>query len=476
MRHLWILRTLTPTLLLGAVVCFGTALFKREDVLSSLGPMGWSGLLLGGISAVLGIIGVVTYHVSSIRLAATARKHAEATELKQLDAEDAPFAPLIAAMNDCMAMAEQSVEHAVDRAKELEIELKVATGQRQHAEAVIGSISDAVVVTDSFDEVLLTNSAAKDLFGFDESSERRPLADVVRDDEIVAMMTQMRASKTRNGRRSVEHQLEVGGEPRDYKVTLSAVTDEAGEPAGVVAVLQDMTREAELARQKSEFVSSVTHELRTPLASINAYIEMLIDGEAEDDEEREKFYNIIHGEGNRLATLIDEILNISRIESGVVKIDRKPISPVLVCKDALEVIKPTAGLKNITIRETLPPSIFQVFADRDMLYQATLNLLSNAVKYTPDGGEVRCDLSVDEATNTIKLSVRDTGYGIPEDALPKLFNKFYRVKQNEKVAKGTGLGLALVKHVIEKVHDGKVSVASKVGKGSCFTMELPALK
>ncbi|MEM6562535.1 MAG: PAS domain-containing protein, partial [Planctomycetota bacterium] len=217
MRHLWILRTLTPTLLLGALVCFGTALAKRDDVLQTLGPLGWSGLLLGVGSAVLGIIGVVTYHVSSIKLAGAARKHAQSTHLTQLDAEDAPFAPLITAMNDCLAMAEQNVEHAVDRAKELEIELKVATGQRQHAEAVIGSISDAVIVTDSFDEVLLTNAAARDLFACDaESVERRPLAQVIGDEQVVSMMTQMRASKTRNGRRSVEHEMEVDGEARDY--------------------------------------------------------------------------------------------------------------------------------------------------------------------------------------------------------------------------------------------------------------------
>jgi two-component system phosphate regulon sensor histidine kinase PhoR len=301
--------------------------------------------------------------------------------------------------------------------------------------------------------------------------------DKVLDDEaLVSMIRDMRKSDSRGGKRIVEHKITSPAGEKTYKVTLSCVPGTEGEPGGVVAVLHDVTREREVAEMKNDFVSSVSHELRTPLASIHAYVEMLIDGEAPDEKTAQEFYEIIRTEAQRLGRLIDNILNISRIESGLVKINKQPQSLTVVMKEAIEVIAPQARLKGLSIVEKLTPVFYQTMADKDMLYQAVLNLMSNAVKYTPQGGTITVETEVDEATSRVVGRIRDTGAGIPPKDLPFVFDKFYRVEANNHMAKGTGLGLSLVRHIIETVHQGRIVVDSQVGKGSCFGFELELCK
>ena len=174
--------------------------------------------------------------------------------------------------------------------------------------------------------------------------------------------------------------------------------------------------------------------------------------------------------------MIDNILNISRIESGLVKIEKKPQSLMVILKEAIEVISPQAKTKNIRIVEQLTPAFYQTVADKDMLYQAVLNLLSNAVKYSNPGGTIQVQTAVDETRRRVITRITDTGVGIPPKDLPFVFDKFYRVAANSRMAKGTGLGLSLVKQIIETVHGGKIFVESQVGKGSCFGFELDLSK
>jgi two-component system, OmpR family, phosphate regulon sensor histidine kinase PhoR len=223
---------------------------------------------------------------------------------------------------------------------------------------------------------------------------------------------------------------------------------------------------------KSDFVSNVSHELRTPLASIKAYAEMLVDGEAEDDRTRQEFYEIIQSEANRLGRLIDNILNISRIESGLVKVNKQVQSVTVVVKEAVDVIAPQARQKNLTVHEELAPVFYQSAIDHDTVYQAVLNLLSNAVKYTPDGGTVTVRMNVDEARRKVGVRIIDTGVGIAPKDLPFVFDKFYRAEGSSRLAKGTGLGLSLVKHIVEGVHQGRVIAESEIGKGSTFGFEI----
>ena len=396
------------------------------------------------------------------------------------------FAAAVLARRRC-ERAGRAADAAALRNRELEIQLKIATAERQHAEAIIYNISDAVLVTDTFDELVLANESAARTFEFDlDRSHRLRVDQILKDPKVVSLIREVRQSDSPGARRVVEHRVHTSGGTRTFKITLSTVAEAGTEPpalvppgaatqagnAGVVAVMHDITREKEVLEMKNDFVSSVSHELRTPLASIKAYVELLIDGEADDEKTKREFYDVIQNEANRLGRLIDNILNISRIESGLVKVDKQPQSLTALVKDAVDVIAPQAAQKGIKLIERLTAAPCQVAADRDMVYQAVLNILSNAVKYTPAGGAVTVETSADADSKAAVVRVSDTGVGIPPQDLPHVFDKFYRAEASSRLAPGTGLGLALVKHVVEVVHHGKVFAESQVGKGSVFGFEL----
>ena len=375
------------------------------------------------------------------------------------------------------------VEQLLGARQELTIQARIADGERRHAEAIINSIADAVIVTDAFNEIVLANEAAANLLGFDpEQALRAPVDKVIRDECLVKLIKDTRQFGRPCPPRHVEHTIGDADRRATYDVSLSclssaeATSQAAPQTAGVVAVLRDVTREREIAEMKSQFVSNVSHELRTPLSSIKAYMEMLVDGEADDEQTRTEFYNVIQGETNRLSRLIDNILNVSRIEAGVVTIQRERLSLDELVHEVIEVMQPQAGGKQIELIERAHASTAQVLADKDMIYQAVLNLLSNAIKYTAAGGSVTVSVRVERQQRQAVVVVSDTGVGIPQDNLPHLFNKFYRVADHKKIAPGTGLGLSLVRHIVEAVHDGRIGVTSQVGVGSTFTLALPLAK
>jgi two-component system, OmpR family, phosphate regulon sensor histidine kinase PhoR len=456
----------------GGILCFAQSAGEAIHGSARL-QIGLVGSILFVLGAGAGLTAISLLRRDCRFLTNAIRRMSIAGRLNPLRTSNPEIRPLISAVNEMVESAEQSVSDALMKMKELEIQLKVATAQRQHAEAIIYSISDAVLVTDTFDELVLANESAARTFHFDlDKSRRVPMNQIVTDEKLVELIRDMRQSNSRIGRRIVEHKIKNDREDRIFKVTLSAVADNNDMPAGVVAVLHDMTREKEVAELKNDFVSSVSHELRTPLASIKAYVEMLIDGEADDDKTKREFYDVIQNEANRLSRLIDNILNISRIESGLVQINKQPQSLTVILKEAMEVIAPQAKLKQIHLVEQLTPVFYQTLADKDMLYQAVLNLFSNAVKYTPENGSITVQTLVDEAKRKVITRINDTGVGIPPKDLPFVFDKFYRAEANNHMAKGTGLGLSLVKHIIETVHRGRIFVESHVGKGSCFGFEL----
>src|SRR5688500_3486928 len=454
-------------LTVAGVGCIGVAMAQWQG----LPAIGTVFLLL---AATAGLMAALTNRRDLLALVAQIRTRLSGSRVRPLDAPSRDILPLVQATNDLVEQAERSVNDALLKAKELEIQLKVATAERQHAEAIIYSISDAVLVTDPFDDLVLANESTARTFELDLArASRAPVEQVLKDEKVIGLVREMRQSHRAQGRRIVEHTVKTSQGDRTFKITLSCVADKhTANPAGVVAVLHDMTKEKEVAEMKNDFVSNVSHELRTPLASIKAYIEMLIDGEADDEKTKREFYEVIQNESNRLSRLIDNILNISRIESGLVKINKQPQSLTVIMKEAIEVIAPQAKGKQITLLEQLTPVFYQTIADRDMLYQAVLNLLSNAVKYTPENGTITVQTEVDEAKKLVSARISDTGVGIPPKDLPFVFDKFYRVEANSRMAKGTGLGLSLVKHIVETVHHGRLFVESTQGKGSTFGFEL----
>lgn len=374
--------------------------------------------------------------------------------------------------SDCIAGLEKQI-------RDLRVQIQLSQRQKKNTEAIIHSIRDAVIVIDEFDKLSMANEAAGELFNFDfKSSLHKPVGELVRGEktgtgekEFVDFLRRSKLTKARHTKREFEFSEDGGA--KTFDCTVSCVYDEAERVCGVVAVLHNITREKEISQMKNDFVNHVSHELKTPLASITAYSEMLIDGEAEDEQTRKDFYSVIQSQAGRLNRLIEDILNTSRIESGLIKVEKSPVSLTILIEDQLQMIKSAAGEKNIKIIGRKPIVFDQVYVDKDMISQVIINLLSNAVKYTRPGGSIKIETEVDEIAGLAQVSVTDTGVGIPEEELEHIFDKFYRVGASKSQAKGTGLGLNLVKQIVEKIHNGRMFVTSQVGVGSTFGFELP---
>jgi signal transduction histidine kinase len=225
--------------------------------------------------------------------------------------------------------------------------------------------------------------------------------------------------------------------------------------------------------QQSDLLSEVAHELRTPLTSIRGYSKMLLLAEGIDQEKKLEFAETIHREAIRLGQMINDFLDLARLESGRSHMAQEPVNMNEVISQTLTIMQPQAAERQISIALQVPETLPTVIGDPDRLKQILVNLVSNAVKYNHEGGRVDIEVKVGE--NELNVAVRDTGRGIAEEDLPYVFEKFYRVDDSEQQVKGTGLGLSITKHIIE-VHGGTISVQSVQGQGSTFSFTLPLPK
>jgi len=366
------------------------------------------------------------------------------------------------------------VEELQDQVQQLEVQLQLSHRQQLNTEAIIYSIWDAVIVIDEYDKLLMANEAAGKLFEFDwRDSQYSPIYEVIDEShrEFINVLQISRQSRVKHKKSEIE--IIRGDQSHTFDCSISCIFDDNKRVCGAVAVLHDITREKEVSRMKNDFISHVSHELKTPLASITAYSEMLVDGEIDDLETRNEFYGVIQSQAERLNLLIEDILNTSRIESGLIKVNKEPLSLTILIQEQLKMIRKQADEKNISLYG--PNSIVhdRVCVDKGMIQEVIVNLLSNAVKYTQQGGSINIECEVDEPANVARVSITDTGVGIPPDKIDYVFDKFYRVTENKKYAKGTGLGLNLVKQIVEKIHNGRVFIQSEVGRGSTFGFEVP---
>jgi len=367
------------------------------------------------------------------------------------------------------------VEHA--RAA-LEVRLRRAALEAEQIRTIFMQLAEPILVVDSFGELVLANHSAEKLFQLDGlAAGQRALDRVVRCEALVELLLGTLRRKT-SGARSDEIQLtDAEGRAHLYHATACRIASaaqrdgEESQPQGALAVLRDIGEQKALQKRNAEFVSAVSHEMKTPLAGIKAYVELLSDGDAEDEQTSAEFLNVISGQADRLQRLVENMLNLARIEAGVVKVSKHPISLNELLEEAFRVVQPAAEPKRIALSTDLSPMYLGVLADHDMLLQAVINLLSNAIKYTPEGGRVtlRSRLS----GNEVRVEVEDTGVGLSEEDCQRVFEKFYRVNKDKNMASGTGLGLPLARHIVEDVHSGRLTLRSVLGQGSTFTITLP---
>ncbi|MCZ6836424.1 MAG: ATP-binding protein [Planctomycetota bacterium] len=355
--------------------------------------------------------------------------------------------------------------------------------RRRHSEAVLHVLHDAVIVTDANNHLTMANEAAVGLLELDpERSLHRPIDEVIGIPELCMMIR----DTCNAGEIGVLHHEEVqvplissdrsGGAVSTTSIhdaCLICVEHPNDIVGGVVTILHDMTKEREFIELKTDFISKASHELHTPLSSIQAYIEMLIDGEANNDASRQEFYRIIFEEADRLGRLIENLLNISRIEAGMTQIQLEHVKVSALVDRVLAAQMSAANEKNITIDIRLQKKVDHLEADRDMISQVLLNLLDNAIKHTPDGGRIELRIEEDVETRRTRVSVVDNGPGIPKQALTRIFEKFYRIDTDNPESRGGGLGLTLCKHIVETLHQGTIGVESEPGQGARFWFSIP---
>lgn len=271
-----------------------------------------------------------------------------------------------------------------------------------------------------------------------------------------------------------EREITIRGvRPRHYTLRMAAVSAEAqpGAPVlGIVASLSDVTRQHELQQTKNDVVSLVSHEMRTPLTAIQGMTELLA-GYDLDAPRRRQMHLAINDEVKRLARMITQYLDITRLESGATVLRRLPVRIEALIERLLLLLEPVAAQQGIRLTRRMASDLPPLVADADLLSRAIENLVSNAIKYSPSGTEVVIQASA--AAEVVTVEVTDQGYGIPEADQARIFEKFYRVPRAQDAGTpGTGLGLALVREIAE-LHGGSVSVKSEVNAGSTFTLRLP---
>jgi len=338
------------------------------------------------------------------------------------------------------------------------------TEERGRLAAVLDNMADGVLITDGDGRVRLINPAAARLLGTDtEAALGRSFAQVARDHRIIALWQQCREQ----GKEQIEP-VEVYRQGPFLQAVVTPLQD--AEPRACLVILQDLTRVRRLETVRRDFISNISHELRTPLASLRALVDTLRDGALEDPPAAQRFLNRMETEVDALTQMVQELLELSRIESGRVPLRLSPVAVADVVLPPVERLRPQAERFVLRLAVDLPPDLPPVLADEERIQQVVTNLVHNAIKFTPSGGEVA--ISAVASGDEIVVSVRDTGVGISADDLPRIFERFYKADQARRSG-GTGLGLSIAKHIVQ-AHGGRIWADSVEGKGSTFHFSLPA--
>jgi len=341
--------------------------------------------------------------------------------------------------------------------------------QSQRTSALFDRMVEGLIVVDAGGRIRLANRAAAGLFGFDAPAAGKTILEATRHHEVAAVVARLDRELEVLG-----HELRIDsmGAPRFLQVNALALRDSGGASDGAILVFHDLTRLRQLEGVRQEFVANVSHELRTPLSLIKSAAETLLDGGSADPATLVRFLNIIDKHANRLALLIDDLLLLSTLDSGGLRLNRQPLPFRDTVQDAIDDLQPRALARDVTLENSVPGALIAL-ADNDRMRQVIFNLLDNAIKYGRPGGRTSIGGRV-LPSGRIEITVLDDGPGIPKDAQERIFERFYRVdKARSREQGGTGLGLAIVKHVIQ-AHGGDVRVESAPGSGSAFIFSLPA--
>ena len=350
--------------------------------------------------------------------------------------------------------------------------------EKELLSVTFSSMTDGIIVVDANKNIVLLNNVAEifirnkfdyvrgknidHVFQLIDERSRKPLENPI--DKVLS---------SGNIQTIPEHGILVIMDKSEHPVSISVAPifkKDKGVVNGAVLLLHDRLQEREIDKMKTEFISSVSHELRTPLTSIKAYTETILRDPEMSEEQKRKFLITIDKESNRLAELVNGLLEISKLESGQVEIVKQSIDITEVIEQVMLSLKCFADNKNIMLVKTISGAISPLCGHESRIRSLISNLVNNAIKFTPHGGTV--SINLEQNKNVLEIRVSDTGIGIPKNEISHIFERFYRVHQTSTQIPGTGLGLAIVKEVAA-IHGGKVEVESEFGKGTTFVVSLP---
>ena len=360
-------------------------------------------------------------------------------------------------------LKEQTGQNAVLHEQQ---QLALAQAQAQQ-QALFNSMVEGVLLLDGNGRVRLVNQALEHLFGLKGDIRGRTTMEALRLHELQELVSRVRVEGQVLG-----FELELPGlDNRCLQVNATALLDRDGKQQGMILVFHDLTRLKQLENTRQEFVANVSHELRTPLSMIKGYVETLINGAKDDPNVATRFLRTIEKHADRLTYLIEDLLTISRLESGQIVLNIQRVELRSVAEDVMDDLQSRAGDKKVNLENQVPDDVV-VRADADRVQQVIFNLVDNAIKYGRPEGRVWINARLADG-QFAEVSVRDNGPGIPRDSIDRVFERFYRAdKARSREQGGTGLGLSIVKHIVQS-HGGEVRVESELGQGTTFFFTLP---
>lgn len=385
---------------------------------------------------------------------------------------------LIKINSEYMSLEMAGLANAINQmAEQINRRVRIIIQQRNELEAVFSSMADAVVAIDADKKIIRMNQAAAELFSLpSEGVKGKAVHGVIRNSYILEMVE---FTLKHNTAQEQKISLFNGSESAILDTHAVPLRDEDNNSMGVLLVMNDLTKLNRLENIRQDFVANVSHELKTPITAIKGYVETLLDGAMDDEDNARRFLNIVVRQANRLDAIVDDLLTLSRIEEQENKEDIllavSEVGPVL--ESALQTCAVNADEKDIVIEAECDEDLLAPI-NQPLLEQAVINLLNNAIAYSPHGTliSLRCQGSRNsQGEHFVQFSVTDNGPGIAKEHLPRLFERFYRCdKSRSRDQGGTGLGLAIVKHIAH-AHKGSIEVESAPGKGSTFTITIPGV-
>ena len=339
--------------------------------------------------------------------------------------------------------------------------------EKEHLLAVLRGMGEGVMVTDKHARIILINPAFRKIFSVEGLVEGKTSLEIIRDIGLEEGMERVLHGQEERVTLEMNHSFP---QEKTLEVNITSLGTETG-GSGILAVFHDITELKRLEGARRDFVANVSHELRTPLTSIVGYTETLIEGTLNDTETAQNFLRIIQKHAQRLAAIVEDLLTISQIESRQLDLVFQPLSLADCAREVLNTIERACEEKGLKLVNALSPELPKVGGDRYRIEQILLNLLDNAVKYTASPGSIT--ISAKHKGDMVEVAITDTGIGIPQKDLSRIFERFYRVdKARSRKLGGTGLGLSIVKHLVQ-AHNGKVWAESEEGRGSTFYFTLP---